>query len=746
MEEYKKLIWSRHNPRSEGKLLEQASIDFADYHNDIFNLHINEIDPMHQIEDISAADSALFMPLEMPADPRTGQKVKQLEVKCVQPLLLFNKFPSGSVLTRQEHQHCLTVQNRINMRLPFNSPEEKKNYTRYLQLMEKLAPEKEMFDSFVRNYFNTNLLRRVQTIDPELNELVVKIWQAKVQERTVLERELGGTYVLMTVVPFFGRSENATNVGFEPNGQEARETGTVRNLFTEKVVRCNSLKRIERVLNAFADEWTTVRCRRDEYLADVYNCLSELPDVSIAIPAGAFSLLLNYAQNTQEQWTIPFQIKMINGRHVLIMDSRLPPSRLSTHARKVKAYKLLVKSFMTFLASGKPNNEMTKCATEDNSRADDVFKPLLFDEFMEKMVQKTLVQEKPRENRFYQPWKMKDQEEEHQMMVCYRQDCYESFRKMRVFINISIKIEYQPEFGAEQMTLAELLQEWARQLLRPNSKTMRLRINSTTSTIISHHYLELRDIEEELNRLYSVKPYNLITNVWKMLKLMQNFPAGNYLLKRDGKSTQGPSVYARPGEMTRPTGQNSTSGVSVKWEDLLSKVEYDCPPLEQYDWIPIDKFVITQLHRINTLFPCSFPHWTSIRWLNTRQSQVKVKAVEKKQPTKKGKKGAAQKEVSVPQANKVLTPVQLARREKVKQRKQLARQKKLKAEQIQQSLNQFAPYTGPIQAKNEGKAAETKGGTVVPDRKEIAAVQQGTTAVDYNAYVEQAALNTEETL
>uniref|UniRef100_A0A182TN57 Little elongation complex subunit 2 C-terminal domain-containing protein n=1 Tax=Anopheles melas TaxID=34690 RepID=A0A182TN57_9DIPT len=766
MEEYKKLIWSRHNPRSEGKLLEQASIDFADYHNDIFNLHINEIDPMHQIEDISAADTALFLPLEMPSDPRTGQKIQQLEVKCVQPLQLFNRFPSGSVLTRQEHQHCLTVQNRINLRLPFTTADEKKKYARYQVLMEKLAPEKEMFDSFVRNHFNTHLLRRVQTIDPELNELVVRIWQAKVQERIGLQRELGGLYVLMTVVPFFGRAENATNVSFEPYGQEqeqARETGTVRNLFSENVLRCISLKRNERVLEAFAHEWTTVRCTRDQYLADVNACLSELPDVSLVVPAGALTLLLNYAQNAQEQWTIPFQVKkMADGRHVLIMDSRLPPTRLSTHARKVKAYKLLVKSFTTFLASQKSNTELDKSdATEEKDTAEVRFRPLPFDEFMKQMAQKKTANETTRENRFYQPWKLKDQEEEHQLLVCYRQDCYESFRKMRVFMNFSIKLEYQPEFGAEQMTLPELLQEWARQLLRPHSKTMRLRINSTTSTIISHHYLELRDIEEELNRLYGVKPHNLLTNVWKMLKLMRNFPAGQYLLKRDGKSTQGPSVYARPSERSGGlAGQNAPSGVSLNWEELLCKVEYDCPPLEQYDWIPIDKFVITQLHRTNTLFPCSFPHWTNLRWLNTRQSQMKAKPVEKKAPGGKKKKGV-QKELAgagaaaattvatqMPPATKVLTPVQLARREKVRLRRQLAREKKLKAETIQQSLHQFAPYAGPVQGKNpEGNTAEGRDGAATEGKDQpISVVQQASAIVDYKSYVEQAALNPDEQL
>ncbi|XP_052899311.1 uncharacterized protein LOC128305752 [Anopheles moucheti] len=742
MEEYKNLIWSRHNPRSEGKLLEQASIDFAEYHNDIFNLHINEIDPVHQIEDIRTLldESALFLPAEIPIDPRTGQKVQQLEVKCMKPLHLFNKFPSGSVLTRDEHQHCLTVQNRINMRLPFTRPNEKKNFERYQKLMEKLAPEKEMFDSFVKNYFSTNLLRRVQTIDPELNSLVVKIWQEKVQERLTLERDLGGKYLLMTVVPFDGSVKNETNVVFKPSPQEVHETGTVRNLFTENVLRCVTLKRNDRVLDDFVAEWCAVRCKRDEQLVNIHTILQQLPAVSFVLPAGAFTLLLNYAQNIHEQWAIPFEIKMLEGRKVLIMDSKHPPNKLSTHARKMKAYKLLVKSYMNFLTT-KHEPESSRCPEKDKEQMKVPFNPALFDEYMKTMAHKKpyVVQEKVRENRFYQPWKLKDHDEEHQMLLYFRQDCYESFRKMRVFMNISIKIEYQPEFGAEQMTLAELLQEWCRQLVRPNSKTMRLRINSTTSTIISHRFLELRDIEEELNRLYGVEPCNLITNVWKMLKLMVHFPTGTYLLYRDGKSTQGPSVY---GKTVEKLGQTSSPvGVSLNWVDLLNNVQYDCSPLEQYDWIPIDKFVITKLHRTNTLFPCSFPHWTSVRWLDSRANQVKTKAIQTKPAN--NKKAITQKPK---QTDKVLTPGQLLRKAKVKLRKQHARQQKLKAQQIQQSLNQFAPYAGSMNLRPaintvEFKDAEAAGrGT---NGKELS-IEQTVSTVDYNSYVEQAAINPED--
>ncbi|XP_053679122.1 uncharacterized protein LOC128730112 [Anopheles nili] len=750
MEEYKKLLWSKHNPRSEGKLLEQASIDFADFQDDIFNLHINEIDPIHQIDEMNSrtGDPAdITLPVEMPIDPRTGQKVEQLELKCINTLQLFDRFPSGSVLKRKEHQHCLTVLNRINMRLPFTNPEDAQRYQQYQKLMEKLAPEKELFDSFVRNFFNTNLLRRVQTIDPDMNALVVAIWQEKVSERLALERERGGKYILMTAVPFGGNNNPCqSNVIFKPMGQDAQETGVVRNLFTENILRCVSLKRNARVLDGFMVEWRAARRRYADKMSDIFSILYKMPQISIVLSAGVLAWLINNARNEQEQWTVPFQVKTLNDRNVLLVDSRHPACRMSTHVRKLQAHKLLVKSFMSFIKPQSTTEGSSKTTTEQKSQEASKcngiasFDPLTFDEYMKKVeLRRAPSGHETRENRFYQPWTLEEDSETHHLLISFRQDCYESFRKMRVFMNISVKLEYQPEFGAEQMTLAELLHEWCRQLLRPNSKTMRLRVNATTSIIISHHYLELRDIEEELNRLYGVQPRSLIGNVWKMLKLLQNFPPGDYLLQRDGKSAQSLSVYSKILEKEK-ANQAELGAVTINWSELLLRTEYSCPPLEQYDWIPIDKYAITYLHRQNTLLPCSFPHWTSVRKLNSRQPKPKAPP-----PKPSKKKGVPNVDGGKPA--KKSSAGKLLKREKMKLRKQEARKKMALAEKIQQSLNQFAPYSGSTKVKPHENSVQPKDGSNEGSNKSgllQAPLSVHQSVVDYNTYVEQSGIKPDE--
>ncbi|KFB47541.1 hypothetical protein ZHAS_00015503 [Anopheles sinensis] len=752
MEEYKKLNWSKHNPRSEAKLLEQTAIDFALYQDDIFNLHINEIDPIHRIDDTF---SNFTEHIEMPIDPRTGQPVQELELEPCKPLRLFGQFPSGSRLRADEHQHCLVMLNRLNMRLSCTGPNESKDYARYLKIMKKLAPERELFEQFVRNYFFTHLLGRVKHIEPELDELVVNIWHKKVEERIASSPDLVGKYRLMTAVAFGGYAESLANLCLEPISREVLETGNVRNLFTENLLRCARLRRNQRVLEDFVDEWANIQRRRTDEFTNIFSILGQVPEVSTVIPAGTLTLLLNHARNAQEQWTVPFHVKLFEGRRVLIMESKLPATKLSTSSRKVKAHKLLAKTFMTFPKTGEPSEHSNESDRGKKDPKEDKFEPVSIEEYLKRVQSRGASRRTQlRDNRFYRPWKLKDGEDDHFLLIHSRQDCYESFRKERIFMNISVKLEYQPEFGAERMSMAELLQEWARQLLRPESKTLRLRVNSLTHTIISHHYLELRDIEEELTRLYGIQPQKLVANVWNTLKLLQDFPPGVYLLQRDGKIPQGLSVYAQD------DGKTSADGVMLDFCQLVRSVEYDCPPLEQYEWTPIDKFVITKLHRENTLLPCSFPHWKLVRRLESRECHKPKQPVKKPAPNvpgakkKKGGQAPTQPNSTAKTPQPVAQPKppnagQLLRKEKRKKRKQQLQQQKAEAEKLRQSLDQYAPYEGPAKrwsAKITKPPTATggTGGEGISGTPSSSMDAVRPEPVDYSSYAQQALVDPSE--
>ncbi|XP_050096816.1 uncharacterized protein LOC126578373 [Anopheles aquasalis] len=743
MEAFVNLNWSKNNPLPERVLYEQYLVDLCDFPDDIFNLHIDEIDPEHEVKSRTIEDASRPVP-ELPTDPRTGETVGQLTIYTTKPRRMFNRFPSGSVLNRTEHQLCLATLNKLNMRLPMTDAKDEQNLRTYHELMQKLAPERVMFEQFVRNHFMTNLLWRVKTISAPLNTLLVDMWRWKANrwlQQLGTKSYPNTSYQLMTAVAAVSYQEHEKGVNFVPfdSEQSVIETGDVRRLFPENVLNCSTLLRSHRVLDTFREEWCALRDanRQSNSSAAVEALLEHQPEISIVLSASSVALLLNEKRNSEEEWTIPFRLTMVAGRKVLIVDSKLPPVKLSTPARNAKGHRLLVKSFTTFVQTGQPGTSVvsegeqkdTPTNASTNQPSEQQYKAVRFDEYMQKVDESTrrALDKRQHENRFYQLWKLTDEQsdEEQGVLIDFRQDFYQTLRKTRLFMNLSVKLEHQPEFGAEQMTKAELLHEWARQLLRPNSKTLRIRLDPVTHRKISSHYLELRDIEEELLRLYAVRPRHLITSMWGTLRRMQVFPVGSYLLHRDERTVQGWSVYSEVGREREQ--QLNPNAVVYDLRTRLHAIEYDLPPLEQYDWIPIDKCFITQLHRESAVMPCSFPHWTPVRQLNTRE---KLKA--KKKPTTDDQQNAMQQ-----QAKKGKMQTKNVKR---KEKRKLLQQEKAKKEKLLHTLSQYAPYEGPSRSTTGARGVAKKTGTVAAPStslgaptslKDAAMAQQ---PVDYNSY------------
>ncbi|XP_001845841.2 uncharacterized protein LOC6035710 [Culex quinquefasciatus] len=691
MDAYLKLEWSKQHRRSELRLLEYFAIDFSRYEEDILNLHINETDPVHQLGDVYTDVGGT---LEFPVDPRTGQEVRQLELDATRPFRLFDRFPSGSNLNRAEHQHCLAVQNRINMRLGFETAEEVEALGKFQLMGVRLTRERVLFNSFVKNYFLNNLAGRKRTIDGELDELVVGVWRGKVGR--MLE-ERSGKYQLATAVMWLRYRKNEKQVGFEPASENVLELGCVRNIYTENLLHASTLRRSKRILDRYLEEQRETKDVDDAVHVD--SILRQDEEVRFVVNSGALCYLLDKACNLEQRWAIPFRIESVGGRNVVFIEKKLQPVRMLTHERNVQAHKYLVRSFMTMV-----KKEGAKPEQESNVNVKIEYKAVGFDEYLQQLEANRKPSEPVQKNVSLQLWNLQDGDEQYRFLVRTRTDCYESLRKVKFYINISIKLEYQTEFGAEQMTKSELIREWTRQRLRPNSRTLRLRINASNHIILSHHYLELKDIEEELKRLYDIEPQNLLTNLWQTLRLIMQFPPGEHLLQHDTKSPETVMILS----------QSSTT-FTLDLHALYSNVEYERCALEEYDWVPIDATVITKLHREHTLLPGTFPHWTKRHRIVSRETLKPKPKPKPEAPVKPKKKKSKAKRI----------------RQKQKEKERQAQKQKEK--EVQQSLEQYAPYEGPSRAPaKEGTPAKQ----ARPAPATIGFVKGE--SFDYQSYVNQA--------
>ncbi|EAT36271.1 AAEL011636-PA [Aedes aegypti] len=714
MDAYLKLEWSKNNRRSEQRLLEYFAIDFSQYEEDIFNLHINETDTVHQLGDTFMENSDDHETvLNYPIDPRTGREVRQLEIDTTKAEGLYDDFPSGSMLSQADHQHCLKVLNRINMRLGFESAEDCKALSKYHALMKKVDNERMLFESFVKNYFNSNLVCRKSSIDKELDDLVVAIWKGKVGR--ILTDFANKRYMLSTAVMWLNYKQHEHNVRFEPVSEDVVEFGVVKNIYTESLLACNTLRRNQRILDAFFEDQHRSLPMDDS--VQVNTVLQQDEDIRFVINSGTLCYLLNCVSNMEEQWMVPFRIEMIGGRNVIFIDKKLQPIKMPTHDRNMKAHKYLVRSFTSIVKKENPHNVNREADEKDSQRINSIeYKAIGFDEYLRSVAEKSELKPYPNRNSCLQLWTLQEGDDQYRFLIRFRMDCYESLRKIKFYINISVKLEYQTEFGAEQMTKSELIHEWARQYLRPNSKTLRLRINAVTHVIISHHYLELKDIEEELKRSYDIEPANLFTNLWQTLKILLNFPPGDHILQHDMKNKDIVNV------LSNDNSPNPTSS-SINLVDQYSNVEYDRPAVESYDWIPIDKSVITQMHRENTLLPCTFPHWISVKRITPRGKLKHSRPPPTQQPVpdQKPKKKKSR-------GNRV--------RRKLKEREAKKQQRKQAGfvEEMQQSLNQFAPYEGPSRNSEPSSMAAKKD----PSKMSNSLRAMERDPFDYHSYVKQA--------
>lgn len=72
-----------------------------------------------------------------------------------------------------------------------------------------------------------------------------------------------------------------------------------------------------------------------------------------------------------------------------------------------------------------------------------------------------------------------------------------------------------------------------------------VRLDAHDSKLIAIQNLDLNDIEAELKRLYNTSPEDMLSPLFSMLTLIQNFPVGDYLLKFNPKFSDKLMVYSK---------------------------------------------------------------------------------------------------------------------------------------------------------------------------------------------------------
>ncbi|XP_070504512.1 uncharacterized protein Ice2 [Chironomus tepperi] len=188
---------------------------------------------------------------------------------------------------------------------------------------------------------------------------------------------------------------------------------------------------------------------------------------------------------------------------------------------------------------------------------------------------------------------------------------------------LSIKFEYQTNFGAEQMSKEELLNEWIQIKFSLNTIIMRYRINVKSMEILSAIKLNIEDIEKELREIYNYDPGDSMDILFNVFNCIHNLPQSRYIIQgiRNDKECNKLVVYKEVEE----NGKIVTNDEEFKIIESFTR-----------KWVPISK-TVTFLHLNEELAPCCFSYKSSrkISYPASKNKNVtKKKAIEHKLPQK----------------------------------------------------------------------------------------------------------------
>lgn len=202
-------------------------------------------------------------------------------------------------------------------------------------------------------------------------------------------------------------------------------------------------------------------------------------------------------------------------------------------------------------------------------------------------------------------------------------NCY--FMDDQTKVIMSIKLEYQTTFGAEQTTKEELLKEWIQIKMIKDAVILRLRIDVKSLEILSITKLKIEDVEIELKESHKFDPHEALEVLFNTLNCIHNLPESEYIVQaqRSEKDCSKLLIYKEVSE----NGRSIINDEEFKISDTFAR-----------KWIPIDKKIPTFIHINEEMAPCCFTYKSSqkISYImpNKSQKSPKKKVVDHKSPLK----------------------------------------------------------------------------------------------------------------
>lgn len=467
--------------------------------------HLLEIHPAHLFDSESDSDDAHEKPAtnDTPntiedlalVDPRTGKKVYEPECDFSSSNTAIHKslsqmFDERSQLTPIEQRKCWSVIDKLHR--TDLSPIDKLKVDFYHSGREKRELDKKSYHSRVQRHFDIFTSRRCMSVLPALEKFVIEKWRLSIID--VFRKFLHKWYRLQAGVPLNPTASQGTTIVakqiyVEDEGIVLRARKCIKQKFLRKT--CQSL------VNWYEQH---LEARSREYMADQCLKIANEHRANVIIPLSSLCQLMDNASNSVSNWMMNFAIQIENEMEIFqqrcltIFGKPLPPTALTGMEMNKIGFKYTIRASYCPRTEkiyrckerevvGNDHNPTEEIFAGENKTKAVEYKVENFDKYLTNIYEKHGELQRPNGNTSYAIWQMSEMGNETngtsnsngmRVLVSFKQDSFQkSLLEPMAFKNYSTKVEYQAEFGAEEMTKSELVREWCRQYFRPNSITER---------------------------------------------------------------------------------------------------------------------------------------------------------------------------------------------------------------------------------------------------------------------------------
>lgn len=461
-----KTSWS-----TESRLYERR---FADDEKDVFLCHLNEIDQIHLLDNYGRTNSHngnIFVR----RDPRTGQEItkESFDHSTRSKTRLFSDFPQQSSMNSHEHKSCLNAIVKLRTDTSDASMSDRNDIRTYAQLSIERNKEKANFLDFVKGEFYKRNIKNCYDLQPELNKFITKRWKDSIEN---LVASNNNNYQLQSAIPIICQSISNDDVIIE-HEKTIQQTGFVL------VVNSNKYNNPIRLGCSFLEHFYSNMEDITVPLDDVISNHS----VDVAISLKTLTSILTAATDLSTEWSVAFTLKQCENNNVIIFDEFLPAS-LTCYDKNRLAFKYGVKATIVvpkkkdvfsfevnrFIERLQPQLDILTSNVLQDSKSD--YKVWNFDEYLNKFTDSTesTLHSTTDSNHIRRLWNIRQNNVDCRLVIDNSQEFCEKQQDDSVkYINLSCKLEYQCEFGGEQMSLSELISEWCELRFGPDTITHR---------------------------------------------------------------------------------------------------------------------------------------------------------------------------------------------------------------------------------------------------------------------------------